>query len=190
MWSRQGEHRRNLHGVDTMVKVNLRRATADEAGALAQVHLASWKAAYRGIVPEPYLEQFTIESGIERFRSFLASDPEKTYLAESGGRIAGFLTFGVCRDEDLDPASCGEIWGIYLSPEYWRRGIGTSICRQAEDMLASLGCSFCTLWVFEANNRARGFYEAMGFQPDGASKEVKLGVPLRAIRYRKSLAGG
>jgi RimJ/RimL family protein N-acetyltransferase len=170
--------------------MSLRRATADDAEALAHVHVAAWRAAYGGFVPEPYLEQFTIESSIERFRRFLAADSDKTYLVECGGLIAGFLTLGACRDEDLDSASCGEIWGIYVSPDYWRRGIGTNICRRAEDMLASLGCSVCTLWVFEANSRARRFYEAMGFRPDGASKELQLGIALKAIRYRKSLAAG
>jgi len=54
-------------------------------------------------------------------------------------------------------------------------------------MLASRGYFIVTLWVLVANNQARRFYEAMGFQTDGATKEVQLGIPLTAVRYRKKL---
>jgi hypothetical protein len=54
-------------------------------------------------------------------------------------------------------------------------------------MLASRGRFFATLWVLDANAQARRFYEAMGFELDGATKEVNLGAPLKAVRYRKKL---
>ena len=54
-------------------------------------------------------------------------------------------------------------------------------------MLASRGYSVATLWVLEANDQARRFYEAMGFKTYGVTKEVQLGIPLTAVRYRKKL---
>ncbi|UCF97978.1 MAG: GNAT family N-acetyltransferase [Spirochaetaceae bacterium] len=168
--------------------MNLRRATPDDALALAAVHVAAWQAAYRGIVPDSYLETFTIQSRSERFRQFLAGDSAETYAAERDGEIVGFLTIGSCRDSDLNPANTGEIWGIYLVPKHWREGIGRYLCEQGERMLASYGYSTVALWVLAANSRARGFYEAMGFKIDGACKDVQLGVTLKAVRYRISLS--
>ena len=165
----------------------LRRAIRADAPALAEVHVTAWRQAYRGIVPDSYLEQFTVQSRTKRFREFLAGEAAETYVAEYDGRIVGFLTLGGCRDSDLDPAAVGEIWGIYISPQFWRRGVGRFLCEQGQSMLTSRGCTSATLWVLEANLAARRFYQAMGFEPDGATKELPLGISLTAIRYRKRL---
>jgi ribosomal protein S18 acetylase RimI-like enzyme len=174
------------------MKINLRRATAEDAGDLARAHVAAWLEAYRGLVPDSYLDQFTVESRTERFRTFLATNPDTstsgdTWVVESGNQTVGFVTIGASRDSDTKSCDTGEIWGIYLAPQYWRRGIGSHVCSRAERMLASRDYSAATLWVLELNQRARRFYEAMGFVPDGASKKVQLGAPLKALRYRKEL---
>jgi ribosomal protein S18 acetylase RimI-like enzyme len=169
------------------MEVNLRPATPADAAALAKMHVASWHQAYRGIVPDSHLQEFTAERQTERFCESLASHAEETYVAESGGQVLGFLTLGDCRDPNADRQTTGEIWGIYLSPDHWRKGIGRFLCTQSENMLVSRGCSFATLWVLEANDQARRFYEAMGFATDGETKQVELGAPLTAIRYRKEL---
>ena len=54
-------------------------------------------------------------------------------------------------------------------------------------MLASRHYTHAVLWVFDGNQAARGFYEAMGYATDGASKVLHPGAPLKAIRYRKQL---
>jgi ribosomal protein S18 acetylase RimI-like enzyme len=86
-----------------------------------------------------------------------------TYIVVQEGQILGFLTLGGCRDSDVDPQITGEIWGIYLAPQYWRRGAGTLLCRHAEQVLAARGYSELKLWVLAGNGPARRFYEAMGF---------------------------
>jgi len=165
---------------------NLRRATPDDAGALAIAHVASWRVAYADIVPEEVFERRDVAYRTKRFREFLSRDEGETYLIERDQVVIGFMTIGASRDEGVDDAS-GEIWGIYLHPDHWRQGIGTSLFQAAQEHLRKLGCSQITLWVLEANGAARRFYEAMGFRTDGADKELTIGVPLRAIRYRKSI---
>jgi ribosomal protein S18 acetylase RimI-like enzyme len=173
---------------DTRMDTTLRRSIPADARALAEIHVAAWRQAYRKIVPDSYLEKFTVESRTKRFREFLAVNTAETYVAEQGGRIIGFLTLGGARDTDEEPGNTGEIWGIYVSPELWRRGVGRYLCEQGQNLLASRDFAIATLWVLEANSRARSFYEAMGFQPDGATKQLPLGIPLAAIRYRKHLS--
>ncbi len=167
--------------------MNIRRATPDDAGPLAQAHVASWHAAYRGLVPDSFLERFDYERRFPRFRDALKAGSEETYLVEEKGEVLGFLTLGACRDEDVDHAVTGEIWGIYLAPAHWRKGVGRRLCQRGEQILNARGYTIVTLWVFEDNHQARRFYEAMGFAPDGASKILNLGAPLKAIRYRKQL---
>jgi ribosomal protein S18 acetylase RimI-like enzyme len=161
---------------------------------MARVHIDSWRAAYRGLVPESFLESLDYARRAEGFRGFLVEHSGDTYAVAQAGKTIGFLTIGACRDADVDQEVAGEIWGIYLAPGYWRRGIGRQLCRRAEELLRAQGYVQATLWVFEGNEAARRFYEAMGFVPDGADKMLELGAPLRAVRYHKKLgdapAGG
>ncbi|MFH1010502.1 MAG: GNAT family N-acetyltransferase [bacterium] len=167
--------------------MNLRGATPDDAEALAKVHIDSWRAAYRGLVPDCQLDSLDYDRRAVRFRESLSANAEETYLLEQNGEVLGFLTLGACRDSDVDLKTTGEIWGIYLAPEHWRKGIGSFLSRRAEQMLKSRGYTQAVLWVFEGNPQARQFYEAMGFETDGATKWLNPGAPLKAIRYRKSL---
>ena len=123
----------------------------------------------------------------QRFREALSSQSEEIYLAEQKGEILGYLIVGRCRDTDIQQEVTGEILGIYLSPEHWRKGVGRLLCRQGEHILQSRGYTWAVLWVFERNDQARHFYSAMGFEPDGASKTLKPGVNLKAVRYCKKL---
>jgi ribosomal protein S18 acetylase RimI-like enzyme len=117
----------------------------------------------------------------------LVAGAEETYCVQVEGQIVGLLTLGATRDPDLDTRRTGEIWGIYISPGYWRRGIGKSLAAEAEKILKSRGYEDAVLWVLEGNQQARRFYEAMGFGLDGESKNIDWGTPLKAIRYRKAL---
>ena len=113
--------------------MHIRRATPADAQALAQLHIDAWRAAYRGLVPDAFLATLDAARRAERFRTSLAEGSEETFAAEVDGQILGFLTVGACRDADVDPDETGEIWGIYLAPEHWRRGVGRALCRYGEE---------------------------------------------------------
>lgn len=176
-----------MFGIEKGQSMNFCRATADDAAALARVHVDSWRAAYQGLVPDSFLDALSYERRTKNFRQWLEGDAAETYLVEDNGELRGFLTLGACRDSDAELGRTGEIWGIYLAPEHWRKGIGRVLCRRGEQILKSRGYTQATLWVFEENEQARRFYEAMGFETDGALKTLNPGAPLKAVRYRKTL---
>jgi len=168
--------------------MNIRVATPDDAAVIARIHIDSWRAAYRGLVPDEKLAALDYDSRAERFRRDLAATEPCTCVVEDAGEIAGFCTFGACRDADVPPQT-GEVWGIYLAPTSWRRGFGRALARHAEQQLAARGCRRVTLWVFADNHAARGFYEAIGYQTDGLDRTVEIGRPLAVVRYAKALSG-
>jgi ribosomal protein S18 acetylase RimI-like enzyme len=167
--------------------MNIRPARVDDAPLLARVHVDSWRAAYRGLVPDSSLQGFGYQWREESFRQSLATGAEETYLVQVEGQVVGFLTLGAARDPDLDVSRTGEIWGIYISPGYWRKGIGKRLAEEAERIVKSRGYQDAVLWVLEGNQQARRFYEAMGFALDGESRDIDWGAPLKAVRYRKAL---
>jgi len=167
--------------------LNIRKAAVQDAQRFAEIHVAAWRAAYPGVVPHETLENLSIGRRAERFREFLgSSDLAPTFVIEDAGAVVGFMTAGACRDEDCD-RQVGEVWGIYLDPPCWRRGLGTAALAVAEDMLARDGCTRSVLWVFAANEAARGFYEANGYRPDGHTKRIELGSAILAVRLAKRL---
>lgn len=167
--------------------MNIRLASPEDARLLARIHVDSWRAAYRELVPAATLEKFTYEWREACFREALSTGAEETYLVEQEGDTVGILTLGPARDPDLDAAHTGEIWGIYLLPSCWRRGIGRRLVEEAEAILKSRGNSQAVLWVLADNLRARRFYEAMGYVPDGETMIIDWGTPLQAVRYWKDL---
>jgi len=80
-----------------------------------------------------------------------------------------------------------ELHGIYLHPDYYRRGIGTIALDFAVNKAKAAGKTNMLLWVFEENVNSIKFYEKCGFAADGASKIYNCGKEMNCIRMRRSL---
>jgi ribosomal protein S18 acetylase RimI-like enzyme len=151
------------------------------------VQVSSWRAAYRGIVPDAFLDSMDIAEGAERWRNGMFEDPggQITYLAHIDEVAAGFRAAGPCPDPGA--AGLGELYAIYVLPKYWRRGIGRALHRACLDALRSKGYDEARLWVLEANPQARAFYEQLDWRWDGTTELHGFGdVELPIVRYRRA----
>lgn len=171
--------------------MEIRVAHIDDADQIAEVHVRSWQSAYRGLIPQKYLDGLDPSSRAEGWRRSVrdANWPRGgTLVATDGdGTIVGFAHIGPTRDEDAGDA-VGEVLAIYLAPGAWGKGYGRALMATALEHLAQAGYQQATLWVLDSNARARRFYEAAGFEPDGAVKtDDRLGFRLAEVRYRRSL---
>jgi GNAT superfamily N-acetyltransferase len=164
--------------------VEIRRATRDDAEAIAYVQERSWQAAYRHIFPVEELDRGGfIRTG--RWRDRLARPPAgwTTLVAEGDREVIGFAAVGPSRDE----SGTGELYAIYVDPEHWSTGAGRALIERSELELRSEYVE-ATLWVLEHNPRARFFYERAGWAADGGRKsEERWGVNAPELRYRKRL---
>jgi ribosomal protein S18 acetylase RimI-like enzyme len=167
--------------------MNIREATSDDAIGISKVHVDSRKAAYRGIMPDSLLDSLEYDRRTKYFSQAIENGSDEIFVSELDGQIVGFMTIGPCRDQDVDKKITGEIWGIYLLPEHWRKSIGSLLCRHATQILFSRGYSEVTLWVLSQNVESRHFYEKMGFNLDGGIKTHNFGTPLEIVRYRRKL---
>lgn len=164
----------------------IRRANISDIPALARVHVASWQAAYRHILPDEVLDNLSVEQfEINWTKNFINIQRTNLVLEVERG-VGGFIAFGSSRDEDATPRT-GEIYGLYLIPELWGAGYGQVLWTEASQCLLAR-FSVSTLWVLQNNARARRFYERMGFEPDEQVKYISLhGIELPEVRYRKDL---
>jgi ribosomal protein S18 acetylase RimI-like enzyme len=169
----------------------IRSATADDARAIATIHVEAWRAAYRGIVPDEYLDSLSIDGRESTWRQNLLAADTSTWVAQESDAVVGWISAGPSRDTDAD-RSADEIWAVYVAPERWGKGVGSSLCLQAEQHLRTDGCIAVTLWVLKDNERAVKFYQSNGFVLDiGATKERERGgKTLSEVRFRKPLIAG
>ena len=142
--------------------------------------------AYRGFFPDEWLDRLTVEDRLPLWERHLSDDDSATLVAEFDGTVVGFALLG----PDRDDRSRGEIRAIYLDPLAWRRGIGRALMLASEDMLSERFPT-ANLWVLDQNERARRFYEAVGWVHDGTSKPMVIfGRDATEVRYRKDLGAG
>jgi GNAT superfamily N-acetyltransferase len=171
--------------------MSVRRAGAEDAMRIAIVHVRSWQAAYRGLVPQDYLDSLDAEQRRPAWERILgeAQWPRAgTFVAEEGKDVVGFASICPSRDDDEESASAGELAAIYLLPEAWGKGLGRELMSCGLTALSDAGFGEATLWVLDTNSRARRFYEAAGWHADGAVKhDGGRGFVLNEVRYRRPL---
>ena len=130
----------------------------DDLNAVSNIYEKSWKFAYRGIIPQAWLD--SIPAG--RWAGGIARPGMKNLVLTENGRMIG--TSGLCRSRWEAHADFGEIVSIYLLPEYIGKGFGTCLLQSCIEELRHLGFTKILLWVLEDNTRARAFYERTGFR--------------------------
>jgi len=169
--------------------ITVRAATAEDAAAIAQVHVDTWQVAYRGLLPDSVIASLSVEERRALWERVLAKPgAAKLDVAVDEAGIVGFCFYGPTRD--AADTGGGEIYAIYVHPDRWRRGAGRALCEKALLEAAARGQGAMTLWVVRGNERACGFYERLGFARDGAARTNTklLPIPFDEIRYRKALA--
>jgi GNAT superfamily N-acetyltransferase len=166
-----------------------RRATEDDASAIASINVRAWQAAFRGLVDQAYLDSLVAEDRAVQWSQWMRDRPETVHIwvVEEQRRVVGYASVGPSRDEDADP-STGELYAIYLEPSLVGTGRGRELLRHAEEDLRAQGYRNAILWTLPGNGRARRVYEAAGWQADGAEKVGLFdGVPIEEVRYRLEL---
>ncbi len=168
-----------------MSDVRVRPAAPEDAASIATVHVRTWQVAYAHVFPEAALGALSVEARSERWGSLLtdAGERERTLVAELDGDVVGFASTGPARDEP----GAGELYAIYVLPEWWGAGAGPALMRGAHDALRTAGYESAVLWVLGDNPRARRFYEREGWVDDGSKVETVLGTETEHVRYRLGL---
>ena len=169
--------------------IQIRSATVRDARAIAEVHVAAWRQAYRGLLPDDSLDRLSVEEREKQRREYL-EDPLSewgTLVADDAGRVVGFSTYGPSRDQDATD-STGEVPAIYLDPDVVGTGIGRELFAETIAALRSAGFTRASLWVLEGNVRARRFYEKAGWRWDGTISQHDFDCANRpVVRYTTDL---
>lgn len=141
------------------LSIDVRRAEPSDARDISDVHRASWSHAYAGIIPHRPLAQM-IERRGEAWWRRATRGPATLLVLDVAGTVAGYATLGLNRARALPQE--GEIYELYLRPEYQGLGLGRLLFGEARRLLRSLGCNGLVVWCLEENEGADRFYRGQG----------------------------
>jgi RimJ/RimL family protein N-acetyltransferase len=166
---------------------SIRVAGGPDAPAVAWLHLASYRASYRGLLPAGFLAGLDIGERERRWRDSLRDPARTTFLVEEGRAVVAFAEIGPCRDADAAPGT-GELMALHVAESHWRQGIGGTAHGRAVDALLAQGFENAALWVLRGNVRACAFYEAAGGTPDGHERHRTIrGTHVSELRCKLEL---
>lgn len=180
----------------TSSTVLVRHPVESDAPRLADIHISAWRAAYRNVMSDEYLDGLNLETSTRGWRrNILEPRPGTVHLvAETDSGVAGFCIFGPAEGtagpepEGGTAAPTGQLYAINVHPDAWARGVGSALFAAAEEKLASLGYHRAFLWVEATNKRAIDFYTNRGWLDDGGTlKDTRFDPPVSERRHSSLL---
>ncbi|SAK71045.1 N-acetyltransferase GCN5 [Caballeronia fortuita] len=162
-------------------KIALRAATPDDTALIASMHAQSWASAYRGILPNAYLnDDLNAERAAhwaERMKD-VASGAASVFIAEHAGQPVGFMCL-------VEPDEAGSVLvdNLHALPGHRGLGTGTVMLDEAARWARARGARQLHLFVLEQNTAAIGFYESRGWRRAAREADHMAGIDLFSLRY-------
>jgi ribosomal protein S18 acetylase RimI-like enzyme len=165
----------------------IRPAVDLDVADIARLHVKAWQVAYRGQIPDSYLDSLDVEARATNWSVVLRQPSTLVLIATRDDSLVGFCALERSRDPDAVPG-VAELTAIYVDPAAARSGYGTALLSAAMAAAQARAFSQVSLWVLASNGSARAFYEARGFATDGtAIAKQHAGLSLDEIRYRRDI---
>lgn len=174
------------------IRTRIRPMTLSDCDRVAEIRIGGWQSAYKGLIPQSYLDALDVTQDAERRRAYLSQGDGGVVdlVAERDGRVVGWACHGPYRDGEARTGDA-ELYAIYVGPGLCGEGIGQSLLQESLRRCTTAGHPRVLLWVLKDNTRARRFYEQAGFRPDGAEEPFEVeGVAVPEVRYVRELATG
>lgn len=169
--------------------LQIRQATQADVEAIATIHVAAWRATYRGILPDSLLDGLQVSQRALLWSGWISGEGVHTLLACRDAKILAFSRLSSPRPIASPPRSSAEITHLYVDPGEQGHGAGRKLLDEALRIAKQEGYRIALLWTLEQNHRARAFYERYGFLPDGAQHTDPdyLGNDALEVRYQIDL---
>jgi ribosomal protein S18 acetylase RimI-like enzyme len=150
------------------ILIEIRQARSADAAAVASTHDDAWRAAYQGIIPGPELDKLISRRGQDWWDSAIRKG-SRISLLQFGETIAGYANYGRNRARSLQYE--GEVYEIYLRPEFQGLGFGRRLFTAARKDLVQSGMKSLVVWALSDNEPAVEFYRALGGKAIARSSE-------------------
>ncbi len=156
------------------IYIRIRPALPGDSLTMAEIHVKTWRADYRGFAPDDYLDDLSISDVRNDYLELIEGPDTAAYIAEDGsGRALGLSTCGPYRDEGyvLDGQFSGELYNLYVIADERKAGAGRDLVRAAAGGLLSRGSKSMMLWTLEGY-ASNTFYPRLGGKVVGRRKAM------------------
>jgi ribosomal protein S18 acetylase RimI-like enzyme len=166
--------------------LKVRQASKGDVRRIAEIHVRSWQAAYRGILPDYLLDNLSVSEREQSWNAVLGGgDGWLTLVVEKRGTgVTGLCSVATPSRDDGVSEATAEIGALYVAPDHWREGAGGAMLSAALKQLRRQGWREVVLWVLPENRPALAFYDRFGFVVErGVEKrEERSGHPVIRLR--------
>lgn len=173
-----------------MTGLTVRPMAPADCDRVSEIRIRGWQHAYRGMMPQSYLDGLSVARDAEWRRSHFSPRPTDgvvNLIAERDGEIVGWAAHGPYRDGEVRTEDA-ELYAIYVDTAHLGSGVGRALLERSVRQCLVQPRMF--LWVLKENTRARRFYERAGFRADGAEEPFEVeGIDVPEVRYVKEPLG-
>lgn len=159
--------------------IELRWSTASDSPALAALHRDAWRYAYAGIIPGVALERMVARRGPGWWGTMHRAGG-RALMLDLDGTVAGYATLGGSR---FAGRRSGEIYELYLRPEYHGAGFGRRLFAESRERLRDAGLAPLVVWSLAENTGGCRFYRAMGGEDRARGRTCIGGRDLQKIGF-------
>ncbi|QQE80162.1 GNAT family N-acetyltransferase [Alicyclobacillus sp. SO9] len=144
--------------------MQIREMKSADLSAIARINVDTFKQTQRKWLPDDVIRELSYDATEERFRQMLSKTERFStiFVAEDNRGVIGYAMCGLAREQVLSYA--GELYGIYILPEYHGKGIGTRLMAASARYLLDQGITSLYVVVFTENIGGQKFYKALGGQ--------------------------
>lgn len=181
-----------------MADAAVRPAEPADAGEITRIQAATWRIAYREILPDVALSEIDTDDAVVRWRHTIEHGPARVFLATEGEWRVGFCAAGpapVTESASADGAPPADaetvvlISTLLVEPRWGRRGHGGRLLATAAAAMRDVGGTRGICWVPEADEASLRFYQRAGWTPDGTVRTLDAsGRELRELRLTGTLS--
>ena len=163
-----------------MGEITIRAARLGDARGIARLDVETWRATYAGVLSTSYLVGLSERRREFEWRGVISHEPRDVRIAvEPRGAIIGF---GSCGPNRSDRFFAGEVFTLYVAPDWQNRGIGRRLLLTLFRRLVAAGRRSAIIWVLR-DNPSRFFYERLGGQQVRRKPLTVGGSAVEALGY-------
>lgn len=172
-----------------MINYTIRKATPKDARSIADVHVATWKIVYPGIVGQAHLDALSVETSQKNWDQNLArlGEDYMVLVAEGDEKLLGFANIGRSQDDlNREGRKDGaELYAIYLHPDYHGKGLGSALFKACQAEARRMNCKTYSCWVIKDHDAGHEFYKRMGGKLASSSEKTLVinGYPYAIVSY-------
>jgi len=168
------------------MNIRLRDASVDDVDSIALVHVRSWAKAYSGLLPQTFIESYTLERRQQLWNDVLSNTLTVVIVAEINDEVVGFLSYRMPRDDQTGEVV--ELNSLYVAPLLYGQGIGSCLFKHFVHQITESEYKEIVVWALDTNYLALNFYQNRGFIETGRKgKQRADGMVLNDIQMVKPI---